>query len=200
MVPAISEVQQPYVLKSCLSGVPLDTVKNVDYSITAMWKRLDDKYGEPSKIIDVIMNEVKRLKPVKENENAKFIRLIDTVEQAYRDLERLKLEHELSNAQTVSSIKEKIPMSMKLLWSEHVKCRMEPTANKFPELLKFLLDRKSIIEYAISDLRSLENGTSGSVHMTDKNATNQAQETNKTHNNEEKLIETNKIQKKHNKN
>ena len=167
------------MLKSCLSGVPLDIVKNVDHSISAMWKRLDDKYGEPSKIIDVIMNEVKRLKPVKENENAKFINLIDVVERAYRDLERLHLEHELSNAQTVSSIEEKIPMSMKLLWAEHVKCRMASTANKFPELLKFLLERKSIIEYAIADLRSLESGTSGSVHMTDQHKTNESQEAGK---------------------
>ena len=59
VLPSILETQQSYVLKSCLTGVPLEVVKNVDHSITEMWKRLDDKYAEPSKIIDVIMNDIK---------------------------------------------------------------------------------------------------------------------------------------------
>ena len=176
VVPAVSERQQPYVLKSCLSGVPLDIVKNVDNCISSMWERLDDKYGEPSKIIDVIMNDIKRLKPVKDNDNAKFVKLIDIVERSYRDLERLNLEQELSNAQSVSMIEDKLPLGMKMLWSEHVKCRMARTTNKFPELLKFLIERKSIIEYALSDLRTTESGASASVHFVDQDEATGAQE------------------------
>ena len=66
VVPSISESQQSYVIKSCLSGVPLDTVKNVDHDIHQMWIRLDDKYGEPTKTLDSIMKEVKRLRPLRE--------------------------------------------------------------------------------------------------------------------------------------
>ena len=167
VVPSVSETQQPYVLKSCLTGDALDDVKNVDHSIEEMWKRLDNKYGEPSKIIDVIMNDIKKIKPVKENENIKFIKLVDTVERSFRDLERLKLDSELSNAHSVSLIEEKLPASMKMLWAEHVTCKMGITANKFPSLLKFLVERKSIIEYALSDLRTSEQGASGNVHFTD---------------------------------
>ena len=46
VIPSISEIQQPYVLKSCLSGNPLEILKNVEYNIKEMWKRLDDKYAE----------------------------------------------------------------------------------------------------------------------------------------------------------
>ena len=45
VMPSITDVQQPYVLKSCLSDKPLDIVKNVDHSISEMWKRLDEKYA-----------------------------------------------------------------------------------------------------------------------------------------------------------
>ena len=33
VVPAISETQQSYVLKSCLTGTQLDVAKNVDHSV-----------------------------------------------------------------------------------------------------------------------------------------------------------------------
>ena len=47
-----------------------------------MWKRLDDKYAEPSKIIDVIMNDIKSMPSIRENDNPQFIQLVDIVERA----------------------------------------------------------------------------------------------------------------------
>ena len=135
VLPSILETQQSYVLKSCLTGVPLEVVKNVDHSITEMWKRLDDKYAEPSKIIDVIMNDIKSMPSIRENDNPKFIQLVDIVERAFRDLERLQLDREVSNASTVSLIEEKLPISIRMKWAEKVKCAIGFTTNKFPHLL-----------------------------------------------------------------
>ena len=172
VVPSISSSQQSYVLKSCLSGTPLDIVKNVDHSIIEMWKRLDDKYGEPSKIIDVVMYEIKKMKHVKEGDNNKFMQMVETVERAYRDLERLHLHEQVSNASTVSMIEEKLPLSIRMKWSEEVNSRKAILGtievNKFPMLLKFLLSTKSVIEYALSDLRS-EASAAGSVNLVDSN-------------------------------
>jgi hypothetical protein len=41
--------------------------------------------------------------------------MVDVVERAFRDLERLGLEGEVSNASTVCSIEEKLPLSERLL-------------------------------------------------------------------------------------
>ena len=101
VVLAISNSQQSYVLKSCLSGKPLDIVKKVDHNIDEMCGRLDDKYGELIKVIDCIMKDVRL---VREVENSRFIQFVDTIEKSYRDLERLDLEMEVSNASTVSLI------------------------------------------------------------------------------------------------
>ena len=38
-----------YVLRSCLTKILLDIVKNLDDDLDEMWKRLDEKYGKPSK-------------------------------------------------------------------------------------------------------------------------------------------------------
>lgn len=176
VIPSISESQQSYVLKSCLTGTPLESVKTVDHSIIEMWKRLDDKYGEPSKVIDVIMNDIKTMQSVKENENNKFIKLVETVECAYRDLERLNLEREISNTSTVSLIEEKLPLDIKIKWAEKVKGCTDSDVdkfNKFPSLLEFLIERKSIIEYMNSDLRvSADQSSTGNIHHMQTNDNN----------------------------
>ena len=168
VVPSVAEVQQPYVLKSCLVGTPLEIVKNVDHSVTDMWKRLDDRYAEPSKVIDVIMNEIKKLPSLGENCIPEFILMVDVVERAFRDLERLGLEGEVSNASTVCSIEEKLPLSERLLWSNKVKTDIGFCKNKFPDLLEFLLERKDIFEYALSDLRSSDQDPMGKVCYTEQ--------------------------------
>ena len=169
VVPSISESQQSYVLKSCFSGVPLDIVKKLDDNIDEKWFRLDDKYGEPTRVIDSIMREIKKLKPGRDGETMKFILFVDTVERAFRDLESLGLEREVSNASTVSMIEDKLSPEIKLKWAEFLKQSKNQQLNKFPLLLKFLLERKSILEYVNADIRSSNETRSGSVAYANTN-------------------------------
>ena len=145
VVPSISSSQQSYVLKSCLSGTPLDIVKNVDHSIIEMWKRLDDKYGEPSKIIDVVMYEIKKMKQVKEGDNNKFMQMVETVERAYRDLARLHLHEQVSNASTVSMIEEILPLSIRMKWSEEVNSRKRLKSTSFLCYLNSFSRQKALL-------------------------------------------------------
>ena len=46
---ATSEMNAPYVLRSCLSSELLECVKSVDDNLEEMWVRLDRKYGDPTK-------------------------------------------------------------------------------------------------------------------------------------------------------
>ena len=175
VIPSISESQQSYVLKSCLTGTPLEVVKTVDHNISEMWRRLDDKYGEPTKVIDVIMYDIKRMQPIKDNENNKFVKLVDTIESAYRDLERLNLEREISNTSTVSMIEEKLPNDVYEKWAEKVKgCNGAniDKLNKFPALLEFLVERKSVIEYMSTDLRASASSHKGNIHLAQETSNN----------------------------
>ena len=168
----------PYILNSCLEGEPQQVVKNVDGNIEDMWRRLDEIYGDISKVIDIIINEIKRLRPIPENDHRKFIELVNIVEKGYRDLERLGIPGEMSNAQTVSLIEEKLPRDMLLLWSGVVKedNSCVPNTDKFPHLLKFLLAKKRVIEYASAELRSGSSSRGSSHHVegqpVDQNADN----------------------------
>ena len=92
-----------YILKSCLSGEALSAVEHIDES-KGIWERLDKKHGQPSLLIDIIMNEVKEA-PLFTNEDFKgFIELVNVIEKGYADLKRLSLEREMSNSITVSVI------------------------------------------------------------------------------------------------
>lgn len=63
-MPSINAENTPYVLQSCLGKGPADTVKSVHDYITAMWKRLDEKYGDPAKVADVLMCAILNIKPI----------------------------------------------------------------------------------------------------------------------------------------
>lgn len=60
-----------YVLSTCLDGEPARLVKSVDDDTDKMWQRLDKKYGDPAKVADVIIDEIKRFRMLREGEGKK---------------------------------------------------------------------------------------------------------------------------------
>ena len=63
-------------MRSCLEREPAETVKGIEYDIKEMWKRLDEKYGDPAKLTDTIVNTIQNIRPIKEEENKRFIQLV----------------------------------------------------------------------------------------------------------------------------
>ena len=149
----VPEVQNDYTaayaLKSCLGIVRLDIIRNVDDDLAEMWRRLDDEFGKASKLTDVIMKDIKKMRPVKDNDDKYFLELINTIERGFRDLSRMKIEHEMSNSIAVSLIEEKLPKTIRREWARKVNKTGSKVSdkNKFPSLLEFLLEQKRIIQY-----------------------------------------------------
>ena len=152
-----------YILTSCLKGEALEKVKNVDDDIENVWKRLDEIYGDPCKLADEVMNDIKRIDPVMENDDSSLVSMIDIIERGYRDLKRMNMDGEISNSQTVSLIEERLPYTIKLKWSKRVKKDGSTIcwANKFSNMMIFLLEQKRIREYANSDIRGNVQETAG---------------------------------------
>ena len=156
-----------YTLKSCLSGIPLNIIRNVEDDLAKMWERLDDKYGKPSKFTDDVMNDIKRLKSVKEGDDRRFIELVDVVEGGFRDLERLKLDKEISNSTAVSTIEDKLPRDIRRMWALEINKTNSKVndADKFPSLLQFLLEQKRAIEYDNDKTRMQNNIYGGANYL-----------------------------------
>ena len=88
----IRAMDAAYVLRSCLGKEPEGLVKSIDDDVQEMWRRLDEKYGDPAKIADVIIDSIRRFRTLKEGEDKRFIEFVTLVEDGYRDLSRLGLE------------------------------------------------------------------------------------------------------------
>ena len=171
VMPSINAENAPYVLRSCLGKEPADTVKSVDDDINAMWKRLDEKYGDPAKVADVIMCAIQNMKPIREGENKRFVEFINVIDDGYRDLRRLSLEKEITTTSSVSIIERKLPNDVKREWAKLVSSEhsLVNKRDKFPSLLRFLLEQKQAVEYENAELRSSNNlQVRGSLHYLDK--------------------------------
>ena len=106
VVPHTRSQDLAYTLKSCLTGEPLKVTESVDNEYEQMWDRLDNKFGRPSLLIDVIMNDIKRMQRIKDGDDIGILNLVDVVERGYSNLSRIGMEKEMSNAITLSVIEE----------------------------------------------------------------------------------------------
>ena len=156
VMPNLNEKTAPYTLRSCLGKEPITSLRGIDDDIKEMWKRLDEKYGDPAKIADLVIDSVRRYRFIKEGEDKRFVDFVDLIESGHRDLKRLGLEREITTTSSVSIIEKKLPPSIKREWAKIVSSddSVVDKADKFPNLLKFLLNHKRAIEYDSADLRS----------------------------------------------
>ena len=140
-------------------------MKSIDHDLDAMWKRLDEKYGDPAKVVD------ENTRNLKDGVNKKVVEFINIVEDGYRDLKRLGLEKEITTTTSVRVIEKKLPADVRKEWAKLVSSEDSTVNNmdKFPSLLKFLLNQKQAIEYENADLRLNNNSrVKGSVYYLEK--------------------------------
>ena len=171
VMPSINAENAPYVLRSCLGKEPADTVKIVDGDINAMWKRVDEKFGDPAKVAEVIMGAIQNIKPIREGQSKKFFEFINVIDDGYQDLRRLGPEKEIATTSSASIIGKILPNDVKREWAKLVSSEHSPVdkRDKFPSLLRLLLEQKQAIEYENGELRSNNNlPTRGSLHYLEK--------------------------------
>ena len=51
----------------------------MDYDLKLMWQRLDDVYGRPSKIVDIVMYDIRKFKTFKDGEDKRFVEFVETI-------------------------------------------------------------------------------------------------------------------------
>ena len=165
VLPNISKDSAAYTLRTCLSKRAQDVVRVIDDDLEEMWLRLDEEYGDPSQMVDLIMNEIKRFR-LPNNDKKKLLEFIDVIEMGYHDLKYLDMEKEMSNAGTVSIIEGKLPEVIREKWAERVSKDGSEVdkKDKFPHLLKFLLEVKRTTKYMTADIRDQSRSSEPKVH------------------------------------
>lgn len=136
VMPTINIEKAPYILRSCLSKEPYEVVKSIDDDYEAMWKRLDEKYDDPTQVVSVIMNAIQNTRNIRDSAKNRLIELINVVEDGYRDLKGLRLVKEITTNSSVSVIEKKLPTDFKKEWAKLVSSNHSSVdkTNKFPNL------------------------------------------------------------------
>ena len=162
VLPHTDEEAAAFTLRMCLSEDAQNKVSLLD-EVKDMMDKLDEEYGDPSALTDLVVNEIKRFDM---KGNRKLIEFIDVVEKAYFDLKNLNMEKEISNTTIVSIIEMKLPEDVRRKWAERVSMDDSPVdkADKFPHLLKYLIEVRRTMKYLSADLRDPVPVKRGHVH------------------------------------
>lgn len=76
------------------------------------------RYGDPARVADAIINDIRRVRGIKEGENRRFVEFFGIIEDGYRDLRKLGLETEITTTSSVSIIERKLPADVKKEWAK----------------------------------------------------------------------------------
>ena len=147
-----------YVLRSCLIGSALETVKGVEDNFDEMFYRLDTTYGDPRKFVDVVVQELKSIRPIPDGDSKKFIDMANVIERCWLDLRRMDLSEEMNTVTMVSMVERLLPPTQKREWILKIDSNVKTSKNMFEDLLQYILQEKRVIEYMNHDVRLIGKG------------------------------------------
>lgn len=81
-----------------------------------MFSRLEQKYGDHSKIVDLIISDLRALKPLTEGDDKGLIKTVEVVERCYLDLKKIKLEAEMDSSNVLGLVEGVLPHAQKREW------------------------------------------------------------------------------------
>ena len=164
--PLCSTSQVPFVLRSHLSDKVKDEVDNIDDNLDTLWERLDKKYGNHGQLVDAILDDIAKL-PRGEGKNT--LVMINTIEKAYRDLERMNCESEMKNGTIISMIERKLPADIRSEWLKIIAEKKDTESDeKFSLLMQLLKRSRCIIEYDQAEIRKSTEKKGVTHHTTTK--------------------------------
>ena len=149
--PTCPKTQTAFLLRSHLEDLVREEVENVEDDDSLLWQRLDCKYGNLRKYIDVVLQDLSK---VTKGDGKAALHMINTVEKAYRDLVRIGAGTEMSNSYIIAMIEKKLPEEMRKDWVKLVAEKEEVDSHAVFKLLMDFLGRwRRIIEYDAAAIR-----------------------------------------------
>ena len=150
VVPNRAASDTGYRLKQAIPQKHKHLIANVEIAdYKKMLEILSQKFGTKKQVIDSIINEIEKTKPI--DRDRKFIDFVELVEKIKRDAEATNMINEVATAGMIARIETKLPEKMKDEWAKVVTEKNldaieKPSKDKFDSLMKFLKDAKNQVE------------------------------------------------------
>ncbi|CAB4027430.1 Hypothetical predicted protein [Paramuricea clavata] len=149
-------------LKNSVKGEAKHRIKSVfvtkPEAYDIMWEKLECHYGDTTASVQAALEDLQRLKPVKEEDYKALVELVDEVESAYSQLEELNQLNTLT-MRAVDNLTDLLPTHLKVDWRR--KYRDLSSAEKlqqFTPLMKFLERERSVVARLAENQHSKKRG------------------------------------------
>jgi hypothetical protein len=149
-------------LKNSVKGEAKHRIKSVfvtkPEAYDIMWEKLECHYGDTTASVQAALEDLQRLKPVKEEDYKALVELVDEVESAYSQLEELNQLNTLT-MRDVDNLTDLLPTHLKVDWRR--KYRDLSSAEKlqpFTPLMKFLERERSVVARLAENQHSKKRG------------------------------------------
>ncbi|CAB3987123.1 Hypothetical predicted protein, partial [Paramuricea clavata] len=108
------------LLRTSLSGRPLELIKGIGSDYDAAWEHLDSIYGDPRFVADTVTHDISKFKPLREDEDSRFCDLTQLVRRSYNTLKEVNRQFDMDNNHMIAIIEQKLHMNDRKIWSRHL--------------------------------------------------------------------------------
>ena len=105
------------LLRTSLSGKPLELIKGIGSDCDAAWEHLDAIYGDPRFIADTVTHDISKFKPLHEDEVSRFCDLAQLVRRSYNTLKEVNRQFDMDNNNMIAIIEQKLHVNDRKIWS-----------------------------------------------------------------------------------
>ena len=131
------------IILGCFPNILLLLLTGFENHYAEAMKRLEQFYGDKSKVVKCVMHEVKARSAVSEDDYRQLIEYSDILHNNFNRLTSLNLQHEMSNTSVMSIIVKKFPRAVEERWHEHLLDRSpDDKAKPFPVFIAWLTRQK----------------------------------------------------------
>ena len=115
------------LLRTALTGKPLEMIKSIGSDYNPAWDYLDSVYGDPRFGSDTITQDITRFKPLRSDEYSRFCELVHLVRRSYNTLKQVNRPHDMDNNHVLALIEKKMCSDDRKLWARYLdKEKTEP--------------------------------------------------------------------------
>ena len=152
------------LLERHLDEAALTKIVGFEENYAEAMKQLKAYYGDPSKVVECVMREVKKPSSISDGDFKALVSYSDVLVTNFTRLKSIGLEHEMSNTSAMFSILQKFPTSVGEKWQESLASKTgEEKAKPFPVFIEWMKTKKEIWEkMAICDADKSGAGGGGS--------------------------------------
>ena len=176
--PLCAPTQSAFILKTHLCDELREEMDILGGDETEIWERLDQRFGNKSRLVDTILADVKGVQ--KCTDDSSTLKMIKTIERCYNELKSTRRETEMNNTTIISMIEEKMSLEMSTEWIKAITKKDADHEDKFSLLKALLDDWRARIEYKIANLRASTTTEEGTVFFGNSSTNNSNNNNNTT--------------------